>query len=43
MADEKNSPKKDGQVQDLAQKKVAKEDAERVKGGAMDPKGKSKW
>ena len=35
MADEKKSPRKDGQVQDLPQKKISKDDAERVKGGAM--------
>ena len=34
MADEKNAPKKDGKVQDLPQKKISKDDAEQVKGGA---------
>ena len=35
MADEKNAPKKDEKIQNLPQKKVAKDDAERVKGGAV--------
>ena len=33
MADEKKSPRKDGQVEDLPQKKISKDDAEQVKGG----------
>ena len=33
MPNEKNAPRKDGQVEDLPQKQISTDDAEQVKGG----------